>query len=385
MKLPVHFQGWSRSGAALLVLSAAAAAAVAPSFTRMHAVDRLVPGPGVTRVVHLSTYHAGLRSTPGDTDVYVLEGSEPGGTVLVLGGTHGDEPAGYLTAVVLAERARVERGRLFVIPRANASGYTHNVPQEGHPQRFTIETPGGSRTFTYGARATNPVHQWPDPQIYRLPSGQTLSGSETRNLNRAYPGRPNGTLTEQVAFAITSLIRAEHVDLAFDLHEASPEYPVVNTIVAHQRAMDLAAMANLGIQSAGVEIGLEASPTTLHGLSHREWGDTTNAFAILMETTNAAEGRLRGRTDARLVVEGTDRFYVLAASRNRLSVPFDAAGWPIERRVGRHLTGVVECISALGELEPDRAVRVTGVPEYQALTAQGLGAFLGRPGTGVAR
>ena len=39
-------------------------------------------------------------------------------------------------------------------------------------------------------------------------SGQKLSGSETRNLNRAYPGRPDGTFTEKVAYAITSLIRA---------------------------------------------------------------------------------------------------------------------------------------------------------------------------------
>lgn len=380
MKLPVLIQGWSRFGAALLALSVVAAVAVAPSFTRMRAVDRLVPGPGVSRVVPLSSYHAGLKGTPGETDVYVLEGAEPGGTVLVLGGTHGDEPAGYLAAVVLIERARLERGRLFVIPRANASGYTHNVPQEGHPQRFTIATPGGPRTFTYGARATNPIHQWPDPQIYTLASGQTLSGSETRNLNRAYPGRPNGTLTEQVAFAITSLIKVEQVDLAFDLHEASPEYPVVNTIVAHQRAMDLAAMANLGIQSAGVDIGLEASPTTLHGLSHREWGDTTKALAILMETTNAAEGRLRGRTDARLVVEGKDRFYVLASSRNRLSVPFDAAGWPIERRVGRHLTGISEFVNALAELEPNRALKLSDVPGYGDLMAHGLGAYLGRPG-----
>src|SRR5512140_3061401 len=105
MRLPVLLQGWSRFGAAVLALSAVAALAVAPSFTRMRAVDRLVPGPGVTRVVPLSSYHAGLKGTPGETDVYVLEGAEPGGAVLVLGGTHGDEPAGYLAAVVLVERA----------------------------------------------------------------------------------------------------------------------------------------------------------------------------------------------------------------------------------------------------------------------------------------
>ena len=143
----------------------------------------------------------------------------------MLGGTHGDEPAGYLAAVVLVERARVHAGRLIVLPRANASGFTHNIGQEAHPQDFTIDTSAGLRRFRFGARAGNPVHQWPDPQVYfHANSGQALSGSETRNLNRAYPGRAAGSLTERLAFAITTLIEREHADLAVDLHEASPDY-----------------------------------------------------------------------------------------------------------------------------------------------------------------
>jgi hypothetical protein len=369
----------SARGVALLAVAALAALAVAPSFTGMRAAtDRLLPGPGVTGQRRLSRYHAALARTAGDTDVFLLEGTEPGGTVLVLGGTHGDEPAGYLAAVVLVERARVARGRLIVIPRANASGFTHNVPQEGHPQYFAIDTPGGRRWFTFGARATNPVDQWPDPQVYTLwRSGQTLSGSETRNLNRAYPGRADGSLTEQIAYAIVQLIRRERVALALDLHEASPEYPVVNTIVAHQRAMDLAAVANIRLQALGIDIGLEASPPGLGGLSHREWGDGTAALAALMETADPAQGRLRGRTDAALVTGGRDRFYELAAGRRRLSVPFDARGWPLSLRVARHLAGVTEFIAALGEVDPAQALALDGVPDYQSVVARGLGPFLG--------
>lgn len=52
-----------------------------------------------------------------------------------------------------------------------------------------------------GSRASNPVDQWPDPDVYvHAASGQQLSGSETRNINRAYPGRPDGNPTEQAAF-----------------------------------------------------------------------------------------------------------------------------------------------------------------------------------------
>jgi hypothetical protein len=300
--------------------------------------------------------------------------------VLVLGGTHADEPAGYLAAVLLVEQARVGAGRLIVIPRANASGFTHNYPQEGHPESVEVPTPHGPRRFTYGARATNPVHQWPDPQVYTLAgSGQTLSGSETRNLNRAYPGVADGTLTERIAFAITTLIRREGVALALDLHEASPEYPVVNTIVAHQRAIDLAAMANLTLQAEGIEIGLEHSPENLHGLSHREWGDTTDALAVLMETTNPAQGRLRGRTDGTLAVAGADRFYALASARGRLAVPFPDEGWPLAVRVARHVAAVTALVDAAGQLTPEAAVAWSGVPDYTSIVERGLGAYLRTP------
>lgn len=365
------------SGLVLILCAALVAALAAPAFLAMRHGDVLHPGAGVTHSAQLSAYFAGLAGGPGDTPVYILNGAAPGGCMLVLGGTHGDESAGYLAAVMLVERARVEAGRLIVIPRANASGFTHNVPQEGHSQRFTISTPGGPRSFTFGARVTNPVHQWPDPQVYtHAASGQTLSGIETRNLNRAYPGRPNGTLTEQIAYGITELIRREKVDLAIDLHEAAPEYPVVNTIVAHERATDLAALVNMNLQAMDIAIGMEASPKNLHGLSHREWGDATPTLAVLMEATHPAMGRLRGRTSEELVTAGKDKYYVLASERHRLSVPFLETGWPLEVRVGRHLAGIGEFARRLGELWPDKKIALNDVPDYQAVLKQGVGAFL---------
>ncbi len=47
-----------------------------------------------------------------------IQGDQPGPTVMVQGGIQGDEPAGYLTAELLS-RARVLRGNLIVVPRAN--------------------------------------------------------------------------------------------------------------------------------------------------------------------------------------------------------------------------------------------------------------------------
>jgi predicted deacylase len=370
-------------GALCLLTAATLAAAVSPSFLRLRADDLIVAGPGVTATRALSAWMPALAGTPADTPVYVMDGAAPGGTVLVLGGTHGDEPAGGLAAVVLIERARISAGRLIVIPRANASGFTHTIGQEAHPQFLDIATSGGPRRFRHGARATNPVHQWPDPQVYvHAGSGQALSGSETRNLNRAYPGRPDGSLTERLAFAITTLIRNERVTLAIDLHEASPEYPVVNTMVAHQRAMDLAALANVNLQEQGVAIGLEASPESLRGLSHREWGDATTAMAVLAESTNPAQGRLRGATSAALAVTGRDRFYVNASARGRLSVPFPADGWPLDVRVARHVATVRELSAGLALVDPEHAVTIDGLPPYVEMVSLGVGRLLQPPPDG---
>jgi hypothetical protein len=299
--------------------------------------------------------------------------------VLIVGGTHPNEPAGFITAVVLAENIRVARGKVVVVPRANASGFTHSDPQEGSPQRYEIPTPGGRRSFRLGARVTNPVHQWPDPTIYVNPGGQKLAGIESRNLNRAYPGKPGGNLTERVAFAIMALIKAEGIDLGIDLHESAPEYPVINAIVFHENGADLAATAQMALQAEGYDFRLEASPPNLRGLSHREWGDAAGIKAVLLETPNASHGRLKGRPSAALVVEGRDKFYERAAKLGRLFVPFGPAGIPLSERVARHLAGIAALLDALRETEPAKAVAVESVPAAAAVLSGGIGAFLRPP------
>lgn len=129
---------------------------VSGSFKAMWEPDLIIPGPGVTRQITLSEYFPALAGTPGDTEVYVLEGAGPGGTVLVLGGVHYNEPGASVAAAVLVESATMDKGRLFVIPFTCKSGFTHSDPGEGNPQRFSIETPGGLRTFKYGAGRSIP-------------------------------------------------------------------------------------------------------------------------------------------------------------------------------------------------------------------------------------
>ncbi len=345
-------------------------------FTDQWKSDLIIPGPGVTKTAFLSDYFPKLKGEYSDTTIYFLESDNPGGTIFVLGGTHPNEPSSMLTAVLLIENVVVTKGRMIVIPQANLSGFSHNDPQEASPRHIHFETPEGVRKFRYGSRATNPIHQWPDPDIYINQFGQSLSGSETRNLNRGYPGDPKGNYTEQICYGIMEFIRQEECDLSIDLHEASPEYPVINAIVAHEDAADMASMAILDLQMEDLEYNLEISPPSFRGLTHREWGDYSNTLAILMETANASQGRLRGRTDEELVLTGKDKMYVKAAELGRLYVPYDENGHPIEERVGRHVTAIRSLTNNLNFIFPDKEIQYHGDPGYYELMENGYENYL---------
>lgn len=364
---------------AFLLLGAALLVAVPAAFVfrQMHEREPIVAGPGVTEQKRLSDYAPELAGTPADTPVFILEGREPGGTMLIFGGTHPQEISGMMAAVMLIENASVQRGKLIVIPQANASGFTHTEPLEGFPHTFTVSTSEGERWFRNGMRLSNPVHQWPDPDLFvHAQSGERLVGWENRNLNRTFPGDPNGRYTVRVAAALMGVAQAERADVVFDMHEAYPEYPIINMLVAHERAFEIATMAMFGLQMRGIPMDLMASPPGLRGLSHREFGDHTDAFAILSETANPSMGRFRGRTDENLVVNGKDENYVRAAALGRLFVPFTADGHPLRERVGRQIATVEELLVAYNEANQEKPIMVAGMPAYDRLLEEGIGSFL---------
>lgn len=364
------------AGSLLLALTLAVGFFSGREFLSMHKEEAIFPSPGLTEKKMLSDYFPALKNTAGDTAVLIFDSAAKGGNLLILGGTHPNEPAGFMTAILLAETIRAVQGKAVIIPWANASGFTHSDPQEGSPQRFFIETPKGRRWFRLGSRVTNPVHQWPDPTIYVNPMGQKLAGIEARNLNRAYPGKASGYLTEKVAFAVMALIQKESIGLGIDLHESAPEYPVINAIVFHENASELAAIAQMELQAEGFEFRLEASPPNLRGLTHREWGDAAGIKAVLLETPNASHGRLKGKPTISLIVDGKDKYYERASRLGRLFVPYGPEGIPLKLRVARHLAGVRALLASLKDLEPDNAIELRDMPSPADVQAKGIGAFL---------
>ncbi len=352
--------------------------------------DIVTEGSGVTETFKLSKYNEHLAGTYGDVDVYVLKGEEEGGSLLVLGGTHANEPAGHMAAIVILEQFKVTKGTVYVIPNICQSGLSHNDPLEGTPQYIHFTTPEGNvRTFHFGSRASNPIDQWPDPDTYLHTSGnwvsstldpsvnttQTLSGSEVRNQNRCYPGIADGTLTERVSYAVTNMINELKIDMEIDLHESSPEYAVNNAIVAHERAMEIAADALITMDDNDIAIHTEPSPPALRGLTHRELGDYTDTFALLCEVGNPSQGRFRGYTDERLAITGEDPCYVAAYKINNgnlLYVDYSAGNFPIALRVARHVTTVATLVESMNWIvdDPAREILIENVPDYEEMVAK---------------
>lgn len=113
-----------------------------------------------------------VPGTPYTSKAYIYESVIEGPTVMVVGGIHGNEPAGSLAASKFME-IPVLRGKLIVIPRAN------NVALDAN-----------ERTL---------------PEI--------------EDLNRAYPGKSDGTPAERLTYDIVQLMKKYQVAMVLDLHE----------------------------------------------------------------------------------------------------------------------------------------------------------------------
>lgn len=114
-----------------------------------------------------------MAETPQETVAYTVGSGQPGPVVLVLGGVHGNEPGGWLAAERVSD-LKPKAGALIVIPRAN---------------RQAVEL--GSRTT-----------------------------DELGDLNRLYPGDPQGLPMARMAAQIVALIAEYNVNAVLDLHES---------------------------------------------------------------------------------------------------------------------------------------------------------------------
>jgi len=346
----------------------------------------IVKGPGVTDVRRLSDFSPGLKGTPADTWVFVLQGREPGGKALIMGNTHSNEPEGMLAALIVIENAVVEKGTLYVIPFFNNSGSRNTRAGDGYPLYFDVATDWGTRRFRYGNRDASPLDQWPDPDVYiHFPDRQLLSYIDVRNTNRTWPGRTDGPLMERVTFGAMELLRKEGVDVAVDVHGAETMFPVTNCIVAPEKSVKIATLASLTVKAMeGFENHVEPSPSGFRGLSHREIGDYAETMPFLLEAPIPFLDQPTGPKTVRFLLDGKDPFLLSLSKKKKLFVPYDESGWPLEKRVGQNLSVTLEIFRQFTKKTAARPIVVRDVPRYADVVKAGVGHFLADPSRAAA-
>ena len=125
-----------------------------------------------------------MEGTPYQTPAYIFDSGKPGSNIIILGGTHGDEPAGYeasLRLVNIFQQKPPKTGKIILAPLANRQSVLN----------FNRRIP--------------------------VPEG---TDRERGNLNRCYPGKKYGLPMEQMALQIEELARENKVNVFIDIHEA---------------------------------------------------------------------------------------------------------------------------------------------------------------------
>jgi hypothetical protein len=179
------------------------------------------------------------------TVVYVHEADRPGPTVVVVGGQHGNEPAGYLAARDVADWS-VERGTLVVVPQANP------------------------RAIRAGTRFV-----------------------DGRDLNRQYPVGAEPTSAQ--ARAIWGVVLRHDANAVIDLHSSRGTYHVdgVGQAVFPTVTGDAVAHADTAVERVNRRYGLEGDLAFRRGnvmdrsgtkLARKVAGDL-NEPAYIVETT----------------------------------------------------------------------------------------------------
>jgi predicted deacylase len=358
-----------------------------PLYRHRHFDIPVVEGPGVTRVIRLSDYSPGLKGTMADTSVFILEGKEPGGKAILLGDTHANEPEGLLASLLFIENAVVEKGTLYIIPFFNNSGSRNTRPGDGYPLYFDILTDWGALRVRMGNRDASPLDQWPDPDVYiHYPEKQLFSFIDARNVNRTWPGRPDGPLMERVTFGAMEIMRKENVDLAIDIHGAETMFPVTNCIVAPEKSVKIATLAALTVKAKeGFENHVEPSPAGFRGLSHREIGDHSGTLPFLLEAPIPFLDQPTGPKTPQLLLDGKDPFLLSLARKKKLFVAYDESGWPMARRVGQHCSVTLEIFRQFSKKNPAKAIVITNVPRYADLIKNGVGHYFLNPASAERR
>ncbi len=160
-------------------------------------LDLVTPGK---RILNLRAPAPAAEGIQDDVICTIVNGEGP--TVVLNAGTHGDEYEAQLVLRQFVSQIEAEdvRGRLVIIP--------------------SINPPASQR-------------------------GKRLSPIDGRNMNRTFPGKADGTCTEQLAAFLHDKV-FPHADLLVDVHSGGGEYRVLPMVFGFTSD-------KCGIDEAGLE------------------------------------------------------------------------------------------------------------------------------------
>ncbi|MCH2152950.1 MAG: succinylglutamate desuccinylase/aspartoacylase family protein [Phycisphaerales bacterium] len=262
--------------------------------------------------------------TPFETSWYHYQSDEPGPCVLITGGIHGDEPAGYLAARQIADWT-VKRGMLIVVPRCN-------------PPAIKVRK-------------------------RRVPG---LEGAEG-DLNRHFP--PPGeaeVVTDEQAARIWAFLRKHEPDVLLDLHEgygfrAAGSKSVGSSVITHRRN-DNAQQAVM-LHAVNQEITAEDRVfvplySAVKGSLVRAAAEQLEVDAHILETTTKDQSvSTRTRQHRRMVAAMLDDLGMSDESTEWLVRP-DHSEMKIALYDGKGSSSAVQSRRFEGVLENSRVVRV---------------------------
>ena len=90
--------------------------------------------PDLTEVKMLSDYLGNLKGTWMDTPIFVYDSGVPGGSALYMANVHPYEPATSLSAYIMMENIKVNKGKIFVIPAGQPLGFDDRHAGERLPE-----------------------------------------------------------------------------------------------------------------------------------------------------------------------------------------------------------------------------------------------------------
>ncbi len=189
---------------------------------------------------------------PWQTEWYQYDSRVAGPVVMIFGGVHGNEPAGFRAAMQI-KNWTVDKGKLIVVPQANKLGLRANT-------------------------------RW-------IP--EFRNDNALKNLNRNFPRKSDPTTKTEMATAMWAFIQEHQPDWFFDLHEGfdfhrvNPK-SVGSSVIAFPGQKDLATkLASVANQHIATDraFSVLARSGPIDGSVARACGEQLGAKSFILETT----------------------------------------------------------------------------------------------------